>query len=732
MRRRAVTAAITVLALLMLGAPATAHPVSHAAGPRIVNVRPAPGEVLAAGARTVAGLAIADRDVVAHRLVVDGQEVSSTRESGTHPTVAASVDVAPGTHVAQLQVTDAAGRQAQRSWRFAVSGLGVDRLAGAGRMETAVRISRDLYPTAGSAQAAVLARADDFPDALAGGPLAEAVDAPLLLTRSDALRPPAAEELQRVLPAGATVYLLGGQRALSSQVARDVQQLGFTVQRLAGDGRYATAVEVAEQLPESRTAVVVSGRSFADALAASSPAARQGWPILLTGPDALPSETESHLRAGGFSEVIVVGGSAAVSDDVAERLRTVVGEVSRLAGASRYHTAARVGAHFFPDAEEVAVASGRDFPDALAGGRHAARLQAPLLLTSNRLPPPQHAQVGDVRPERAVVYGGPAAVGDRTVGDLRRADASAGAAPLTGVQPRDGARVHTLDEVVLSFERDVVLEHSDVSVQIGAHEVPGRVRHGEFDNTLVFTPSELPGGARDGNVHEVRVTAMAYDGQRWRHVEHRLTYHKIDLARGDTGSAVRDLQERLSANGYWLGRVDGIYDTLTHQAVTAFQKVHGLNPDGTYDLATRRKLESNPPRPSVRTTSGRWIEIDLRRQVLIAVANGRVEWVFNTSTGHGRVYEFEGSTYRATTSTGQRRVTREINGLREAARGSLWRPKYFDASRGIAIHGSTSVPAYPASAGCVRVTYPAMDFIWESGLAPVGTGVWVYPENHYG
>jgi hypothetical protein len=78
------------------------------------------------------------------------------------------------------------------------------------------------------------------------------------------------------------------------------------------------------------------------------------------------------------------------------------------------------------------------------------------------------------------------------------------------------------------------------------------------------------------------------------------------------------------------------------------------------------------------------------------------------------------------------RITREIDGMREAERGQLWRPKYFDDSRGIAIHGSASVPNYPASAGCVRVTNAAMDFIWQAGLAPVGTTVWVYPENYYG
>ncbi|HWH32420.1 MAG TPA: L,D-transpeptidase family protein, partial [Egibacteraceae bacterium] len=237
---------------------------------------------------------------------------------------------------------------------------------------------------------------------------------------------------------------------------------------------------------------------------------------------------------------------------------------------------------------------------------------------------------------------------------------------------------------------------------------------------------------RRGEAHEVRLTAAVYDGSRWRHLEHRFTYRKLDLARGDTGAAVRDLQQRLGAQGFWAGAPDGVYGTLTHQAVMALEKAHGLPRDGVYDARARQILEAGAARPRGRTTAGRWLEVDLERQLVLAVLDGHVQWAFNASTGHGRWYEFNGRTYRATTTTGQRRVVREIDGMREAERGLLWRPKYFDDSRGIAVHGSTSVPAYPASSGCVRLSYPAMDFIWSAGLAPVGTGVWVYPENHYG
>lgn len=719
--------------MLVSAAPtALAHPLAHPA-PRVVNPRPAGGAVVPAGAVTVAALAVSGSPISAHELRVDGVLHTATRGDGSHATIAATPTLAAGDHIAELRVTDAAGREAVRAWRFTVSGMRVRRLQGTGRTETAAAVSRDLFPGAGTAPAAVLARADDYADALAGAPLAADVGGPMLLSGADALDAATAEELRRVVAPGGVVHLLGGTAALSPRVADDVEALGFAVERVAGRTRYATAAAIAALLPPRDSAFVVSGTSFADALSASSPAAVRGWPVLLTMPDALPAETSGALADRGVGTVHVIGGGAAVGEQVVEALEREVPEVVRTAGAGRYDTAERVARTFFADVSLAAIASGERFPDALAGSRHAAAAGVPLLLASpDRLLQPQAALVAEHRPDSAVVYGGPAAIGERVVGDLRRARLDVGGPNPVSSTPAEGAVVSTLDEVVLRFDRDLVPEHSIVYAQIGGHEVATRLSIGDFPDTLVMSAAELPSNAVAGVAHEVRVTAAVYDGSRWTHLDHRFTYRKLDLARGDAGSAVRDLQQRLAAAGYWVGPADGVYGTLTHQAVLALEKFHGLPRDGVYDARARQILESGPARPTPRSTSGRWIEVDLERQVLLAVLDGTVEWVFNTSTGHGRVYEFNGGVYRATTTTGQRRIVRQIDGMREAERGKLWRPKYFDDSRGIAVHGSTSVPAQPQSSGCVRVTYPAMDFVWNAGLAPVGTRVWVYPEGYYG
>jgi peptidoglycan hydrolase-like protein with peptidoglycan-binding domain len=190
----------------------------------------------------------------------------------------------------------------------------------------------------------------------------------------------------------------------------------------------------------------------------------------------------------------------------------------------------------------------------------------------------------------------------------------------------------------------------------------------------------------------------------------------------ESGDAVLALQQRLVELGYWMGEPDGNYGQLTRQAVMAFQKVEGLGRDGVAGPVTQERL-AVAGRPTPRGGDG--IEIDLARQVLFVVRGGQVQWAINTSTGNGEAYtSSSGGPAVATTPPGQFRVQREIDGLREAPLGTLYRPKYFNG--GIAVHGSGSIPANPASHGCARVTNAAMDMLWSSGAATIGTSVWVY------
>jgi hypothetical protein len=194
------------------------------------------------------------------------------------------------------------------------TGADVERLAGPDRATTAVAVAQRAFP--GGAPAVVLARADDYPDALSGGPLAARLGGPLLLTDRDHLSPHVAAEIQRLAPS--RVALLGGPGALSPRVEADVRTLQVPdVRRYAGADRFATSRIIAEEVLAGSAAGGAylalgvhpspSG-GWPDAVAVSGLAALRGFPILLTGP-TLPEPTRELLSSGRVQTVTVVGGA---------------------------------------------------------------------------------------------------------------------------------------------------------------------------------------------------------------------------------------------------------------------------------------------------------------------------------------------------------------------------------------------------------------------------------------
>jgi N-acetylmuramoyl-L-alanine amidase len=186
------------------------------------------------------------------------------------------------------------------------------------------------------------------------------------------------------------------------------------------------------------------------------------------------------------------------------------------------------------------------------------------------------------------------------------------------------------------------------------------------------------------------------------------------LRLGSRGSAVAALQHRLAALHYFdVGTADGVLGQATYHAVIAFQKVQGLARDGVVGPATWARLAkpyAPAPRYRLATTS---LEVNLARQVIYYVRNGRIQRVIDASTGSGAWYYSQGRWARAITPTGRFHIYwRYSSGWQAGPLGSMYRPNYFYG--GYAVHGMTSVPAYPASHGCVRMTVPAMDRMWSS------------------
>lgn len=201
---------------------------------------------------------------------------------------------------------------------------------------------------------------------------------------------------------------------------------------------------------------------------------------------------------------------------------------------------------------------------------------------------------------------------------------------------------------------------------------------------------------------------------------------------GSSGENTKFIQLRLAQLGFWNSGTDGQYGLTTKQAVMAFQKYLGLDPTGKVDDATAAYMTNVTERAHGAADTGTLVEIDKAKQLLYVIVDGKTQWVFNTSTGNGQPYieddkntPGEKITGVALTPEGLFKTNRERpEGWWEGDLGQIYRPKYFRG--GIAVHGSNSIPNYPASHGCVRVSVPAMDFIWASGLVPLGTTVWVH------
>ena len=286
------------------------------------------------------------------------------------------------------------------------------RVAGASDPDTSVLVSRRLG--SGSAGAVVVARSDDFADALAGSALAARHRGPLLLSPQGAAPQNLVDEARRVLPPQGTVYLLGGPAALGPQIEVQFVGAGLRVVRLGGSDRFATAAAVAPHVnPEPAEVLLVSGTAFADAVVAGAPAGALGAPILLVAPTSVPAATELYLAAHSSARRWLIGGPAAVSQEVA----TEVAITERVHGADRYATAVAVALKWFPSARRLALASGARFQDALVASAEAGRDGFPVVLAAWPVPDSTYAYVGARAPvwQSALVVGRPVDLVDDTL-----------------------------------------------------------------------------------------------------------------------------------------------------------------------------------------------------------------------------------------------------------------------------------------------------------------------------
>ncbi len=308
------------------------------------------------------------------------------------------------------------------------------RIFGDSRFSTAAEISKKTFD---KADTVILAYGYNYADALAGVPLAAKLNAPILLTDKTALPAETLAEIKRLK--AKNVIILGGTGAVDTAVEKKLTGSGIKTERIAGQSRFETAAKIAQRLQKQcgkkpTEVFFVDAYNFADALSVSAVAAAKNAPIIyLQTSGELDDANIKYLSdiKGSVKNAYVIGGKSAISDGMMSKAANALGlkSATRVAGSDRFETCVAVNEKFKDvlNSKTVCVATGMDFPDALAGGVFAAKNKAPLFLINGKaatltLSKTQQAFLKNKAAESIVVFGGKGAVPDESVKIIAQAN----------------------------------------------------------------------------------------------------------------------------------------------------------------------------------------------------------------------------------------------------------------------------------------------------------------------
>lgn len=308
-----------------------------------------------------------------------------------------------------------------------VKGPEIHRIGGSTRYSTAIEASKHFFNS--GADTVLLARGNDFADALAAAPLASALKSPILLADGKEVSRDLQDELNRL--EAKKIIIIGGKAALSSEIEASLSQTkGVEVTRLYGENRYETSAKIAKEVKalndndgiKTEKALLASGTTAADALSASPYAAHHRMPILLTKKNELPREVSLVMKDLKLQSLEILGGSAAIDKDLEGKAGKMVGKLERISGENRYETAVRIAEKFTGnESRTVFLATGLNFADALVFGAIAGEAKAPMLLTRpNKVEAATKDYLTRVHPSLTYIAGLDAAVHEKVEKDLMR------------------------------------------------------------------------------------------------------------------------------------------------------------------------------------------------------------------------------------------------------------------------------------------------------------------------
>ena len=289
----------------------------------------------------------------------------------------------------------------------------VSRIAGRNRRDTAIEVSKFIK----NEKRVVIARDDHYADALSGSSFEG--NSPVFLLRKGIDPAAVIQRIREINPE--EILILGAESAVSKEQEQNfIDVFGKEkVIRIAGKNRYETSFAVAKA-SRRQNFMIASGENFPDALTAGALASQKNAGILLSRQSTLPLPVKNYLAP--FSDPALIGGEAALSSTVEKDLISIGKTPTRISGSNRYETAVSL-AETAPSSEMLFIASGENYPDALAASSLASQYKAPILLSPMKNLPASAAEyIKKHRPKEVILLGGEAALSKNIEAQIKNID----------------------------------------------------------------------------------------------------------------------------------------------------------------------------------------------------------------------------------------------------------------------------------------------------------------------
>ncbi|HBE7903972.1 TPA: cell wall-binding protein Cwp10 [Clostridioides difficile] len=293
------------------------------------------------------------------------------------------------------------------------SNVTVKKLKGADRFETAIKISQSGWT---KSDTVVIVNGEDksMVDGLTATPLASVKNSPILLSSNDKLPQKTVEELKRLNPS--KVIVIGGNNSMPNSVVEAIKAVNskISVQRIGGDTRYQTSINIAKEIDKTNNVsklYIGAGNGEADSLSIASLAGKEKTPIVLTQKDGVDNEAEQFIKSNKVSNIYFIGGIEKISNKAIEQVGKIVNKDisnNRVAGQTRQETNAKVIDKFYSQSklDGVVVANQDKLIDALAVGPLAAKNNSPVILATNTLDKSQESSLKGKNSSKLFEIGG--------------------------------------------------------------------------------------------------------------------------------------------------------------------------------------------------------------------------------------------------------------------------------------------------------------------------------------